>query len=95
VLGSRFNEAAANSPRKQGQGPCAHQYATGFNEAAANSPRKLPQPANAAGRIVGFNEAAANSPRKRDQRADREADDPASMRPRRIRRGNSVRRFSP
>src|SRR5690606_21774689 len=87
---SGFNEAAAHSPRK----PATPRAPTprpgsGFNEAAAHSPRKRAQDFGLREIAPSFNEAAAHSPRKRARRArDGHWLVPASMKPRRIRRGN-------
>ena len=60
-----FNEAAANSPRKEELASTDAIGESGFNEAAANSPRKDDHCLCQANRDTpGFNEAAANSPRK-------------------------------
>ena len=60
----RFNEAAANSPRKRSLRVERRARNTGFNEAAANSPRKLSKQSAERVHQPRFNEAAANSPRK-------------------------------
>ena len=61
-----------------------------FNEAAAHSPRKPAARRSISPTTSCFNEAAAHSPRKPQQATDRAHPQHASMRPRRIRRGNGV-----
>src|SRR5579875_2568314 len=85
-----FNEAAANSLRKLTQPWRNSTTVRCFNEAAANSLRKPFAESKVLGSGPSFNEAAANSLRK--HRIDPTFDTTnyvASMRPQRIRCGNS------
>jgi len=64
-LGTCFNEAAAESPRKSNTLTRCPAFLSGFNEAAAESPRKWHAILDTRTTILcGFNEAAAESPRK-------------------------------
>ena len=86
-------KAASMRPRRIRRGNARRWSASrtstaGFNEAAANSPRKHRREVRARVDHCGFNEAAANSPRKHADEQQSDFLDLASMRPRRIRRGN-------
>jgi len=61
---ARFNEAAANWPRKCRPRRRREAMKWGFNEAAANWPRKFGHSTTTLKSSLGFNEAAANWPRK-------------------------------